>query len=253
MTAIKDWDCFFGGAWQRPGTGLWLDSTDPTTGTVWARVPQCDEGDVARAVAAAQTAFADGPFSRMNAAERGRLLRRIADTLRRHADALGRIETRDNGKDLQGIQAGLKGWLSDSFDYYAGLADKIEGAAIPVDAPNIFNYTQRAPFGVVGCITAWNSPLLIGIWKLSAAIAAGNTVVLKPSEFASVSTLAMMDVLAEADLPPGLINVVTGGAETGAALVRHKDVRLVSFTGGVTGGRAVARLVCAEHPKGAET
>lgn len=237
----RKWKFYAGGAFHDPVSGEWIESFNPTTGKVWANIPRCSEADVERAVLSAHEAFERGPFSKMDAADRGRLLRRIADVLRRNADALGLIETIDNGKDLQGIQSGLRGWLTDSFDYYAGLADKIEGANIPVDVPNVFNYTRREPFGVVGCITAWNSPLLIAIWKISAAIAAGNTVVIKPSEQASVSTLAMVEFLQEADLPPGLINVVTGEAETGAALVRHPLVRLVSFTGGVPGGRAVAQ------------
>jgi len=237
----RNWKFYAGGAFHEPISGEWIESFNPTTGKAWANIPRCTEADVQKAVLSANDAFENGPFSRMGAADRGRLLRRIADVLRRNADALGLIETIDNGKDLQGIQAGLRGWLTDSFDYYAGLADKIEGANIPVDIPNVFNYTRREPFGVVGCITAWNSPLLIAIWKISAAIAAGNTVVLKPSEQASISTLVMVEMLQEADLPPGLINVVTGEVETGAALVRHPLVRLVSFTGGVSGGRAVAQ------------
>ncbi|SLN13318.1 NAD/NADP-dependent betaine aldehyde dehydrogenase [Roseovarius albus] len=248
MTENRNWNYFAAGNWHSPATGAWMDSINPTSGKVWARIPDCGDEDVDLAVAAAKEAFETGPFSRMNATERGRLLRRIADCLRCHARTLGLMETLDNGKDLAGITAGLEGWLTDSFDYYAGLADKIEGANVPVDVPMILNYTRREPFGVVGCITAWNSPLLIAMWKIAAAIAAGNTVVVKPSEFASVSTLAMMDILQEADLPPGLINVVTGGAETGATLVRHPDVRLISFTGGVTGGRAVASLA-GEHLK----
>lgn len=248
MDKRRDWGYFAAGVWHRPASQAWIDSANPTSGKVWARVPDCAEDDVNRAVAAACAAFEDGPFTRMTATDRGRLLRRIADSLRRNADTLGLIETIDNGKNLAGIQGALKGWLTDSFDYYAGLADKIEGANIPVDVPGILNYSRREPFGVVACITAWNSPLLIAIWKISAAIAAGNTVVIKPSEFASVSTLAMMEILQEVDLPPGLINVVTGGAETGAALVRHRDVRLVSFTGGVSSGRAVARMA-GEHLK----
>ena len=170
----------------------------------------------------------------------------MADAVRRNADRLALAESLDNGKSLMGMQGALTGWLVDSFDYYAGLADKIEGAVIPVDVPDTFNYSRREPYGVVACITAWNSPLLIAIWKISAAIAAGNTVVIKPSEFASVSTLVLMDVLSEADLPAGLVNVVTGGANTGAALVNHRDVRLISFTGGVAGGRAVANAAAEE-------
>lgn len=235
------WKFYAGGTFHEPESGAWIESFNPTSGKAWANFPRCTEADVEKAVLSAHDAFESGPFSKMGATDRGRLLRRIADVLRKNADALGLIETIDNGKDLQGIQSGLRGWLTDSFDYYAGLADKIEGANIPVDPPNIHNYTRREPFGVVACITAWNSPLLIAIWKISAAIAAGNTVVLKPSEQASISTLAMVEMLQQADLPTGLINVVTGEAETGAALVRHPLVRLISFTGGVPGGRAVAQ------------
>ncbi len=241
MTDGHDWDYFTGGTWHSPAEGEMIESFDPTHAKPWARVPVCGASDVARAVASAQAAFADGPFADMRATERGRLLARMATAVRRNADRLAQVECTDAGKSLSGMKEALTGWLTDSFDYYAGLADKIEGAVIPADVPNILNYTRREPFGVVACITAWNSPLLIAFWKMAAAIAAGNTVVLKPSEFASVSTLVLMDVLADADLPAGLINVVTGGADTGAALIKHPDVRLVSFTGGVAGGRAVAK------------
>lgn len=183
----------------------------------------------------------------MNAAARGRLLRRMGDVLVRHAARLGDIESTDNGKRTADITPALGTWLADSFYYYAGLADKIEGAVIPVDAPDMFNYTRHEPFGVCACITAWNSPLLIAIWKIAPALAAGNTLVLKPSEHASASTLELMEVLAEADLPPGLLNVVTGyGEETGSPLVEHPLVRLISFTGGITGGRRVAALAARE-------
>lgn len=241
MSDARDWGYFAGGAWHTARSARLIDSVNPTNAEIWARVSECDADDVDRAVKAAQAAYERGPFAAMNARARGLLLHRMADVLRRNADRLAWAESLDNGKSLAGMQDALSGWLVDSFDYYAGLADKIEGAVIPVDVPDTFNYTRRAPFGVVACITAWNSPLLIAIWKISAAIAAGNTVVIKPSEFASVSTLVLMEVLAEADLPAGLVNVVTGGAATGAALVNHKDVRLISFTGGVAGGRAVAK------------
>lgn len=241
MKDARDWGYFAGCAWHAARSARLIDSVNPTNAEIWARVPECDADDVDQAVKAAQSAFETGPFAAMNARVRGVLLHRMADAVRRNADRLALAESLDNGKSLPGMQGALTGWLVDSFDYYAGLADKIEGAVIPVDVPDTFNYTQRAPFGVVACITAWNSPLLIAIWKMSAAIAAGNTVGIKPSEFASVSTLVLMDVLSEADLPEGLVNVVTGGVDTGAALVNHSDVRLISFTGGVSGGRAVAK------------
>jgi aldehyde dehydrogenase (NAD+) len=240
---MKIFQYFAGGAWHDPRSGAWFDSDNPTLGTPWARIPRCDAEDVDVAVQAAHRCFTEGAWPRMNAAARGRLLRRMGDAVVRHAERLGGIETMDNGKRSCDITPPLKSWLADSFYYYAGLADKIEGAVIPVDAPDLLNYTRHEPYGVCACITAWNSPLLIAIWKLAPALAAGNTVVLKPSEHASASTLALMEVLAEADLPRGLINVVTGfGDEAGAALVDHPRVRLVSFTGGITGGRRAAEL-----------
>ena len=181
------------------------------------------------------------PWGKLLPSERGKLLHRLGDALIKNADKLGEVETRDNGKKTKDITPGLKSWLADSFYYYAGLADKIEGSVIPVDAPGILNYTRHEPFGAVACITAWNSPLLIAIWKIAPALAAGNTVVIKPSEYASASTLALMQAFEQADLPQGVINVVTGlGTETGAALVDHDLIRLVSFTGGVVGGAATA-------------
>ncbi len=238
---MKTFQYFADGTWHDPASGQWFDSDNPTTGQPWARIPRCDARDVGVAVAAAQRCFSQGPWSRMNATDRGRLLRRMGDVVTRHAERLGKIETTDNGKRRCDIEPALQGWLTDSFYYYSGLADKIEGSVVPVDAPGLFNYTRHEPFGVCGCITAWNSPLVIAIWKMAPALAAGNTLVIKPSEHASASTLALMEVLAEADLPPGLLNVVTGfGDEAGAALVDHPDVRLLSFTGGLAGGRRVA-------------
>lgn len=241
--SLETYQFYADGQWHDPAGGMWFDSDDPTIGKPWCRIPRCGDADVAFAVTAARKAFSEGPWGRMNAPDRGRMLYRLADALVSGADELGAIETRDNGKRSVDITPGLKSWLADSFIYYAGLADKVEGSVIPVDAPNIFNYTLREPFGPVACVTAWNSPLLIAIWKIAPALAAGNTVVLKPSEHASASTLTLMNVLANADLPPGVLNCVTGfGEEAGASLVQHPDTRLVSFTGGVQGGAKVAEL-----------
>ncbi len=244
---MRRFQYFAGGAWHDPRSGTWFDSDNPTHGTPWAQIPRCNGEDVDVAVQAASRCFNEGSWPKMNAAARGRLLRRMGDVLVRHAARLGDIESTDNGKRTADITPALGTWLADSFYYYAGLADKIEGAVIPVDAPDMFNYTRHEPFGVCACITAWNSPLLIAIWKIAPALAAGNTLVLKPSEHASASTLELMEVLAEADLPPGLLNVVTGyGEETGSPLVEHPLVRLISFTGGITGGRRVAALAARE-------
>ncbi len=231
------------GKWLEPAGGEYFDSDDPYTGKPWARIARCNEKDADVAVQAAWRAYHEGPWGRMAPGERGAMLRRIGDAVARHADRLAEIETRDNGKRRVDIQPGLAGWLIDSFYYYAGMADKFEGAVIPTGRDEILNYTRHEPFGVVAAITAWNSPLLIAIWKLAPALAAGNTVVLKPSEFASASTLELMRALEDADLPSGVVNVLTGfGAEVGEPLVVHRLVRKVSFTGSVAGGAHVAGI-----------
>ena len=240
---MRSFQFYADGKWHDPSSGTWFQSDNPATGQPWARIPRCNADDVNLAVAAAQHAFTEGSWPRMNAAGRGRVLRRMGDALIANAEMLGDIETTDNGKRTVDITPGLKTWLAESFYYYAGLADKVEGSVIPVDAPGILNYTRPQPFGPVACITAWNSPLLIAIWKIAPALAAGNTLVIKPSEHASASTLALMEAFEGADLPPGLINVVTGfGAETGEPLADHPAIRMVSFTGGIPGGRRVAEI-----------
>ncbi len=239
---MKTYQFYANGHWQDPGAGEWFDSYNPTTGQAWAKIPRCGADDVNIAVQAAHDAFASGSWGKLNPTERGRILHRMGDSLVANAEMLGTIETTDNGKRTVDITPGLKSWLADSFYYYAGLADKMEGSVIPVDAPDILNYTKVEPFGPVACITAWNSPLLIAIWKIAPALAAGNTIVLKPSEQASASTLALMEAFEEADLPPGVLNVVTGfGPEAGEPLVDHPLIRLVSFTGGIPGGSSVAK------------
>ena len=158
------------------------------------------------------------------------------------AERLGEVETRDNGKLPKNITPSLKSWQTESFYYYAGMCDKFEGSLLPTEVPDMLNYLRWEPFGVCALITAWNSPLGVLICKLAPALAAGNAVVIKPSEHASASTLELMAVLEEADLPDGLLNVVTGfGKTTGESLVDHPEVRMVSFTGGIPGGRAAAQ------------
>ncbi|MAK18339.1 MAG: carnitine dehydratase, partial [SAR116 cluster bacterium] len=224
----------------------YFKSENPATGDVWARVPDCRAADIERAVAAAGRAFYDGPWGRMLPAERGRYLRRIGDVISANAERLGQVETRDNGKLPHHITPGLLGggWSVDSWHYYAGMCDKFEGRVIPAEAPDILNYMKWEAFGVVAQILPWNSPLGTLIWKLAPCLAAGNTVVLKPSEQASCSTLELMEVLLEADLPAGVVNVVTGfGDTTGEPLVDHPDVRMESFTGGTAvGGGAVPSI-----------
>jgi len=175
----------------------------------------------------------DGPWSRMSASERGRILRRIGDLLAnpRHAQLLAEVESRDNGKILAEMHGQLK-YLPEHWYYFGGLADKIEGTVIPVDKPDMLAMTMREPVGVVVALTAWNSPLMFFTIKCAPALAAGCSVVLKPSEFASASSLEFAALTKEAGLPDGVINVVTGlGQEIGAPLVEHPDVAKITFTG----------------------
>ena len=242
---MKTFQYFVENDWHEPASGEYFDSENPANGEVWARVPDCNADDVARAVAAARAAYYEGPWGRMHPAERGRMMRRIGDVISANAERLGEIETRDNGKLPKNITPSLRvdAWQVDSFHYYAGMCDKFEGRLIPAEVPEMHNYMKWEPFGVCGLILPWNSPLGTLIWKLAPCLAAGNTVVMKPSEQASCSTLELMAVLLEADLPPGVLNVVTGfGPTTGEPLINHPEVRMVSFTGGTAGGRAAASI-----------
>ncbi len=220
-------------------TGRWLPSTNPFTGNESAEVPHCGVDDVNAAVDAAYRAFTTGPWSSINATGRGKLLRRLGDMIARDAEKLAAIEVRDNGKLLAEMVGQLR-FIPVWFYYFGGLADKVEGGVIPTDKADMFCYTKREPLGVVVAITPWNSPLLLLTWKLAPALAAGNTVVIKPSEFTSCSTLALMDLIREAGFPDGVVNTVTGyGSELGAALVEHPKVAKVAFTGGDATGASV--------------
>ena len=240
---MKTFNYFVGNEWLKPISGKYFDSENPATGDVWARVPDCGPEDIDLAVNSAKKAFYEGPWGKILPAERGRVLRRIGDVISKNASRLGEVETRDNGKLPKNITPSLMegAWSVDAFHYYAGMCDKFEGQLIPAEAPNIHNYLKWEPFGVVGFILPWNSPLGVLINKLAPCLAAGNTVVMKPSEHASCSILELMDVLLEADLPAGVLNVITGFGDTaGGPLVSHDDVRMVSFTGGTAGGVAAA-------------
>lgn len=239
---MERYDLYIDGRTQAPSKGEYIDSYDPFTGKPWAQVPRGTVEDVERAVDAARRAFESPAWRGMTASARGALLRKLGDLVAANAERLGRIETRDNGK-LLAEMIGQVRYVPQWFYYYAGMADKIEGSVIPIDKPQIFNFTQYEPLGVVAAITPWNSPLLLAAWKLAPALAAGNTVVWKPSEFASVSSLEFAKLFDEAGFPPGVVNVVTGyGAEVGEPLVTHPRVAKVAFTGGEQGGQRVYEL-----------
>ena len=216
--------------------GEWFETAYPYTGETWAEVARARVADVDRAVGAAHRAFTEGLWPKLRAAERGALLLRLADIIAAHGEDLALVEMRDNGKTIREVREQMK-TLPPMYAYYGGLADKVQGAVIPADQDAFLNYTTYEPLGVIAAITPWNSPLRLLSLKLAPALAAGNTVVVKPSEFTSCSTLKLMDYLEEAGFPPGVVNVVTGfGLEAGQPLAAHPLVRKVSFTGGVEGG-----------------
>ena len=233
MADIKKYKYFHSNEWHEPISNKWFNSENPANGKVWATVPDCSKKDIDIAVQAAKKAFYDGPWGKLMPAERGRVLRKIGDVICKNADRIGAIETRDNGKLPSQITPSLRegAWLLDSWYYYAGMCDKFEGKLIPAELPDMHNYMKWEPFGVVAQILPWNSPIGTLIWKLAPCLAAGNTVVLKPSEQASCSILELMDILLDADIPPGVLNLVNGGKETVDAILQHKDISGVSFVG----------------------
>jgi len=221
-------------------SGKTFESQNPYTGEPWARVPDGGPEDIDAAVAAARAAL-DGEWGAMTGFARAALLRRLGDLVAQNAERLARLEVNDSGKlyrEMIGQLNALGGW----YHYYAGLADKIEGRQIPSPNPNYLVYTRREPVGVVGAITPWNSPLLLMTWKLAPALAAGCTVVVKPSEHSPVSSLGFAELFEQAGFPAGVVNVVSGlSRETGARLAAHPGVDKVAFTGSTATGRAVAK------------
>ena len=230
---------YVGGEWIDAGSGDYFESDNPYLGEAWALIPRGTAADVDRAVRAAHTAFTSGEWPRLTASKRGALLRRLGDLIIEKSAELAEIEVRDNGK-LYAEMSAQSAYMAQWYHYYGGLADKIEGSVLPTDKPDTFNYTRYEPLGVVAAIIPWNSPLLLMAWKLAPALAAGNTVVVKPSEFTSASALEFMKLVEAAGFPPGVVNVVTGfGADVGAPLIEHPLVRKVAFTGSDATGQRV--------------
>jgi acyl-CoA reductase-like NAD-dependent aldehyde dehydrogenase len=228
-----------GGKGVEAVSGRRFESQNPYTGQAWASIPDGGPDDVDAAVAAARAAL-DGEWGATPGFARAALLRRLGDLIGENAERLARLEVNDSGKlyrEMIGQLNGLGGW----YHYYAGLAMTLEGRQIPTPNPNYLVYTRREPVGVVAAITPWNSPLLLMTWKLAPALAAGCTIVIKPSEHAPASTLGFVELIDQAGFPPGVVNVVTGlSRETGAHLASHPGVDKVAFTGSTATGRAVA-------------
>jgi len=236
---MKRYQLRIGGKSVAPLSSAWFETQNPYTGETWAEIPRADPRDVERAVQAAHLALTEGPWAEMTASQRGRLLWRLGELVARDAAKLAETEVRDNGKLLAEMSAQLN-YIPQWYHYYGGLADKVEGAVLPTDKPDTFNFTRYEPLGVIAAIVPWNSPLLLTTWKLAPALAAGCTVVIKPSEFTSASTLEFMKLIAEAGFPPGVVNVVTGfGPDVGSPLVEHPLVAKVAFTGSDATGQRV--------------
>ena len=236
---METYRLYINGQYVDSASGEWIESVDPFSGEVWARVPRGNAEDVNRAVAAAKQAFENPEWVQMSASARGKLMFKLADLICQNADRLAALEVKDNGKLLSEMKAQMM-YHPEWWYYFGGLADKIEGSIVPIDKKDAFAYTTYEPLGVVGAITAWNSPLLFIAWKCAPALAAGNTVVVKPSEFTSASSLEYAKLVQEAGFPDGVFNVISGyGADAGAALVEHPDVAKITFTGSDVSGQKI--------------
>jgi aldehyde dehydrogenase (NAD+) len=224
--------------WVPSESGKTFATINPSTGEEICQVAEADAADVDKAVKAARAAF-EGPWRKMRASERGRLLYRLADLIEANADELARLETLDNGKPLSIAKAVDVAKTVACYRYFAGWADKVQGKTIPIDG-DFFCYTRHEPIGVVGQIIPWNYPMLMQSWKLAPALATGNTVVMKPAEQTPLSALRIGELLLEAGYPEGVVNILPGfGPTAGAALARHMDVDKVAFTGSTEVGRLI--------------
>jgi phenylacetaldehyde dehydrogenase len=236
---------FINGQWTEAASGKTFDTPNPATGETLARIAEGDAEDIDRAVKAARKAFEEGPWSRMSPSERGRIIWRIGDLILEHTNELAQLESLDNGKPYVIAAAADVPLAADLFHYMAGWATKIEGNTINISVPympgaNFHSYTLREPVGVCGQIIPWNFPLLMAAWKLGPALATGNCVVLKPAEQTPLTALKLAELIAEAGVPEGVVNVVTGFGETaGAALAAHNDVDKVAFTGSTEVGKLI--------------
>ena len=246
---VKPGKLLIGNEWCEAASGKRFDVINPATETKLTDVAEGDNVDVYRAVSAARQAFEKGPWRKMSARDRGRVISRIAALIDKHRDELAELETLNNGKPISETKGADLPLTIDCFDYYAGLADKIHGDTIPVSG-QYFNYTVREPAGVVGQIIPWNFPLLMAAWKLGPALATGCTVVLKPAEQTPLTALRLGELLIEAGLPPGVVNIIPGyGPTAGAALATHMDVDKVAFTGSTEIGRLVMKMAAESNMK----
>ncbi len=238
MTGLRRYQLFIDGAWRDGARGRVFQSSNPFDRQPWAEIPEAEAEDVAEAVAAARRAFATvwGP---MPGVQRGRLMLRLAELLEAAAADLAVLETTDNGKVIRETKPQML-FAARQYRFFAGYADKLYGSVIPLDQPEVFDYAMRVPLGVVALITAWNSPMGLLANKLAPALAAGNCVVIKPSEHTSATTLEFCRLVEQAGFPKGVINVVTGAGAVGQMLVEAPGLNRISFTGSAEVGRKIA-------------
>jgi phenylacetaldehyde dehydrogenase len=246
---------FIDGRWTDAASGKTFQTPDPATGEALALVAEGDAEDINRAVRAARKAFEEGPWSRLTPSERGRIIWKIGDLILEHGDELAQIESLDNGKPYAVARAADVPLAADLFHYMAGWATKLEGNTIDISVPympgaSFHSYTLREPVGVVGQIIPWNFPLLMAAWKLGPALTTGNTVVLKPAEQTPLSALWLAQIMADAGVPDGVVNVITGFGETaGAALAAHDGVDKVAFTGSTEVGKLIVQAAAGNLKK----
>src|ERR671928_538146 len=231
---------FIDGQWVDSESGKTFKTPNPATGETLAEVAEADKADIDKAVAAARKAF-EGKWGKMSARDRGRLLYKLSQLIEERSQELAQLETADNGKPLrESLYVDLP-QVAENFEYFAGYATKIEGETIPVPG-QMFNYTLREPLGVCGQIIPWNFPLLMAAWKLAPALAAGNTIVLKPAEQTPVTALELGRLFEEAGFQSGVVNIVPGFGETaGAALASHSGIDKIAFTGSTEVGKLIAK------------
>ncbi len=240
QTDVKTYQMYINGEWVASNSSKTFPVYDPASEEIIAHVPDANAGDVNRAVAAAKTAFEDGPWSTTTPQERGRILFRLADKVRQNLPMLAELEARNCGKPIVEAEYDMNDTAT-CFEYYGGLATKVLGFVNPVP-DNAVSLTLKEPIGVAGQIIPWNYPLLMAAWKLAPALAAGCTCVLKPAEQTPLTALEFAKWFAEVGLPPGVVNVITGfGESAGAPLVQHPDVNKIAFTGSAAVGKIIVK------------
>ncbi|HEV7394889.1 MAG TPA: aldehyde dehydrogenase family protein [Pyrinomonadaceae bacterium] len=239
-TTPRKYQLLIDGQWVDAESGKTFATPNPSTGEDLAEVAEADEADINKAVSAARKAF-EGKWSKMSARDRGRLLYKLSQLIEEHSKELAELESRDNGKPIrESLYVDLP-QVVENFEYFAGWSTKIEGSTIPVPG-QMFNYTLREPIGVCGQIIPWNFPLLMAAWKLAPALAAGNTVVLKPAEQTPLTAMELGKLIQEAGFPDGVVNIVPGFGETaGAALAAHPGIDKIAFTGSTEVGKIIAK------------